>query len=188
METFTQEGAISWLKQYGKWAWLAALLLLLCDLILPIPATAVMAALGFVYGPIWGGLIGGGGSFLSGSLAYGGCRLMGRRAAARILGEQDLKKGERLFSKVGGWLVVLSRWLPLFPEVIACMAGLTRMPQRTFHVAMACGSFSLGFVFASVGHSGVENPALALILSALLPPILWLAVKPFFRATTRSEV
>lgn len=187
METFTQEGSISWLKQYGKWAWLAALLLLLSDLVLPIPATAVMAALGFVYGPVWGGLIGGGGSFLSGSLAYGLCRLMGRNAAMRILGEKDLEKGERLFSKVGGWLVVLSRWLPVFPEVIACMAGLTRMPARTFHVAMACGSLSLGFVFATVGHAGVENPALALILSAALPPILWVAVQVFFRANTGSD-
>jgi membrane protein DedA with SNARE-associated domain len=97
-----------------------------------------------------------------------------------------LAKGEKLFSKVGGWLVVFSRWLPLFPEVIACMAGLTRMPARSFHLAMACGSFPLGFVFAYIGHAGADHPTLAIVLSATLPPILWLSVQPFFRAKAQS--
>lgn len=185
-QTFSQEGAVNWLEQYGAWAWAAGMGLLMCDLVLPIPGTAVMAALGFVYGPLLGGLIGFGGSFLSGSAAYVLCRALGRNAAVRILGEKDLAKGERLFSRVGGWLVVLSRWLPLFPEVIACMAGLTRMSARSFHIAMACGSLPLGFVFAYIGHAGVDHPTLALTLSATLPPILWLCVQPFFRAKARG--
>lgn len=186
-QTFSQEGAVTWLEQYGSWAWAAGIGLLMCDLLLPIPGTAVMAALGLVYGPILGGLIGGGGSFLSGSVAYGLCRALGRNAAARILGEKDLAKGEQLFSNVGGWLVVLSRWLPLFPEVIACMAGLTRMPARSFHIAMACGSLPLGFVFAYVGHAGADHPTLAIALSATLPPILWLCVQPYFRSKARGD-
>ena len=185
-QTFSQEGAVTWLEQYSPWAWAAGVGLLMCDLLLPIPGTAVMAALGLVYGPILGGLIVGGGSFLSGSVAYGLCRALGRNAAVRILGEKDLAKGEKLFSKVGGWLVVFSRWLPLFPEVIACMAGLTRMPARSFHLAMACGSFPLGFVFAYIGHAGADHPTLAIVLSATLPPILWLSVQPFFRAKAQS--
>ncbi len=184
--TFTREGAVDWLEQFGGWAWTAGVVLLMGDLLLPIPGTAVMAALGLVYGPFVGGLIGGGGSFLSGSLAYGLCRALGRNAAWRILGERDLARGERLFAEVGGWLVVLSRWLPLFPEVIACMAGLTRMSARMFHLAMACGSFPLGFVFAFIGHKGADHPTLALALSAVLPPVIWLTVQPFFRAKARG--
>ena len=74
----------------------------------------------------------------------------------------------------------LSRWLPLAPEVVACMAGLTRMPARGFHLALACGSIPLGFVFAAVGHAGVSRPLLAIALTALLPPALWLVVRPIF--------
>jgi len=185
--TFTREGAADWLEQFGSWAWAAGVVLLMGDLLLPIPGTAVMAALGLVYGPIVGGMIGGGGSFLSGSLAYGLCRAIGRNAAVRILGEKDLARGEKLFAEVGGWLVVLSRWLPLFPEVIACMAGLTRMSARTFHLAMACGSFPLGFVFAYIGHKGADHPTLALVLSAVLPPVIWLTVQPFFRAKSGAK-
>ena len=122
--SFSQEGTVAWLTGYGRWASVAGILLLMSDLVLPIPATAVMAALGFVYGPVAGGLIATLGSFLSGALAYLLCRRFGRPAAARLLGPQELVDAERLFARVGGWLVVLSRWLPVFPEVIACMAGL----------------------------------------------------------------
>ena len=185
---FTQEGAADWLNQFGSWAWAAGIGLLICDLLLPIPGTAVMAALGLVYGPLGGGLIGGGGAFLSGSLAYWLCRGAGRGAALHILGAKDLSRGEKLFNEVGGWLVVLSRWLPLFPEVIACMAGLTRMSARKFHLAMACGSFPLGLMFAYIGHKGAEHPTLALVLSAVLPPMIWVIVQPFFRAKGREAV
>lgn len=184
---FTQAGAVDWLSDYGAWAWAAALVLLALDLVLPIPATAVMAALGYIYGPVTGGLIGTVGSCLAGGLGYGLCRALGRGAARRILGEADLAKGERLFARVGGWLVVLSRWLPIFPEVIACMAGLTRMPGRNFALALVCGSLPLAFAFAAVGHAGVDRPALAIALSALAPPVLWLLVQPWFRAKQRAD-
>ncbi|MEW6306483.1 MAG: VTT domain-containing protein [Verrucomicrobiota bacterium] len=185
--TFTQEGAVSWLRGYGHWAWAAGIVLLMADLFLPVPGSAVMAALGFVYGPVWGGLIGAAGSFLSGTLAYGACRLLGRKAAVRLVGERDLARGEKLFTEVGGWVVTLSRWLPLFPEVIACMAGLTRMPARLFFTAMACGCVPMGLVYATVGHAGVKHPALALVISAVLPPILWLLIQSWFKRREAEE-
>ena len=115
------------------------MLLLAADLFLPLPGTLIMSALGYVYGPVGGGLLATVGSFLGGTLGYGLCRLLGRGAARRLLGEKDLEKGERLFASVGGWIVVLSRWLPLVPEVVSCMAGLTRMPARSFLLALLCG-------------------------------------------------
>ena len=174
---FTLDGAVAWLTDYGDWAWAAGIVLLISDLVLPIPATAVMAALGVIYGPLIGGAISAAGTFLAGSLGYGLCRLFGRNAAARLLGPTDLARGERLFASMGGWLVVLSRWLPVFPEVIACMAGLTRMPARAFFTALACGCVPLAFVFATVGHLGARRPFLTLAASALVPPLLWLVLR-----------
>jgi len=185
--TFSRAGVVAWLADYGQWAWAAGLLLLASDLLLPIPATAVMAALGFVYGPLWGGLIGAAGGFLGGAVGYGLCRAFGRPLALRLLGPGGLAQGERLFARAGGWLVVLSRWLPVFPEVIACMAGLARMPVAAFLIALLCGSVPLGFAFAAIGHAGVEHPVLAIALSALAPPLLWLVVQPHVRARTRAS-
>ena len=185
---FSQAGAVAWLANYGSWAWAAGMLLLASDLLLPIAATAVIAALGFVYGPLWGGLIGTAGGVLGGALGYGLCRGFGRPLALRLLGSRDLEQGERLFARAGGWLVVLSRWLPIFPEVIACMAGLSRMPPWTFLIALLCGSAPLGFAFAAIGYAGVEHPLLAIALSALAPPLLWLVVQPHVRARQRETV
>lgn len=172
-DDITAERAAAWLRSYGDLAWAPAILVLVADLVLPVPATAVMSFLGLVYGTVIGGLVGAAGSFLAGCLAYFLCRFLGRGAAVRIAGARDLERGERLFREAGGWVVALSRWLPLVAEVVACMAGLTRMPVLPFLTALACGSLPMAFTFAAIGSEGVERPVLAIALSALLPLVLW---------------
>lgn len=172
---FTFEGTRDWLVHYGwQWGWLAALVLLSADLVLPVPATGVMSGLGYVYGFQLGGAIAAGGSFLSGALAYWLCRRWGARVAGKLLGERDRERGERLFAGgAGGWLVAMSRWMPLLPEVVACMAGLTGMPPRRFYLSLACGCIPMGFVFAAIGAAGTDRPGLAIGLSVLIPAVLY---------------
>jgi len=164
------------LRSFGPWAWAVALLLLAADLFLPVPATAVLAALGFLYGPLAGGTLGALGSVSSGLIGYGLCRALGRGVALRLVGERDLDRGARLFERFGAWLVVLSRWLPLFPEVISCAAGLIRMPWTRFAAALVCGSVPMSFTYAWVGHAGNRHPGLATALSLLGPPVLWILI------------
>ena len=178
---FTEEGVVAWLDNYGQWAWLVAILLLISDIFLPLPATIIMAGLGYIYGPVTGGLINAIGSFVSGMIGYWLCRWIGEKAAIQILGKKDYERGRNISNKVGGLVVALSRWLPVFPEVIACMAGLTRMKPSVFHVALACGSLPLGFTYAYIGHTGVESPILAMALSAGVPPLIWLMIRWFFK-------
>jgi len=176
------------IKPGRAWAWAVGVALLILDLILPIPGTMVMSALGFIYGPFAGGIVAGAGSLLSGLLAYGFCRMLGRPAARWIAGEKGLVRGELLFSgAAGGWLVALSRWLPVFPEVISCVAGLTLMPFRRFCLALACGTLPLGFAFAAIGHWGHEHPTFALVLSAGLPPLLWVILGPIVARDRESS-
>jgi uncharacterized membrane protein YdjX (TVP38/TMEM64 family) len=172
--TLSLEGARAWMEQYGRWAWLAGIALLVADIVLPIPSTVVMSAVGWMYGWWWGGLICTAGSMLSGIVAYVMCRILGRPAAKWIAGEDGLARGEELFAKGGGWLVALSRWTPVLPEAVACLAGIVRMPWRTFILALTCGSLPLGFAFAAIGQVGQDSPALALLLSGALPVLLWL--------------
>lgn len=179
---FSSEAAISWLEGFERWAWAAAIGLLFLDFILPIPGTAVMSALGYVYGPVVGGLIASGGSILAGWFAYWLCRILGTSAAKKLLGRKDYDRGVILFSNAGGWIVAISRWLPLIPEIVACMAGLTRMPPLKFTIALACGSIPLGFVFAYIGAAGSDHPTLALTLSAGIPPILWLVAQKLIKS------
>jgi uncharacterized membrane protein YdjX (TVP38/TMEM64 family) len=185
MTLFSEEGAVELFRQYGPWAWAVAFLLLIGDLFLPLPATVIMSVLGYLYGPVVGGLLAATGSFLSGLLAYTLCRSLGRKGALWILGEKELEKGQRTFNNSGGWIVAISRWLPVLPEVVACMAGLNRMDWRKFIIALACGSLPLGFVFAYIGYQGVARPMLALVISAGLPPVLWLTAQYYIKRRLR---
>ena len=171
--TLSLEGSRQWIESYGRWAWAAGIALLMSDLVLPIPSTVVMSALGWMYGWWLGGLLAAGGSFLSGLLAYGLCRWLGHRVARWIAGEEGLRRGEQLFAQHGGWLVALSRWAPVLPEAVACLAGMMRMRWRTFVLALACGCLPLGFAFAAIGHLGHGSPGWAAALSALVPLVLW---------------
>ncbi|HCN29103.1 MAG TPA: hypothetical protein DIT64_10180, partial [Verrucomicrobiales bacterium] len=75
------EGARAWMENYGSWAWLAGVALLVADIVLPIPGTVVMSALGWKYGWLLGGCIAAAGSMLSGAAAYFLCRRLGHGAA-----------------------------------------------------------------------------------------------------------
>lgn len=180
---FSLEGARAWMEDFGAWAWAAGMGLLVADIALPVPGTVVMSALGWRYGWFWGGLASAGGSVLAGMTAYAACRWLGRPAARWIAGEDGLERARVLFEKNGGWLVALSRWLPVLPEAVACLAGLARMRWRTFWVALVCGSLPLGFAFAAIGHLGHQNPLLAVLLSAALPVLLWWAARRYWRWT-----
>ncbi|MFT5108080.1 MAG: putative membrane protein YdjX (TVP38/TMEM64 family) [Pseudoalteromonas tetraodonis] len=173
-QLFSKAAMITWLQENRALGWLVGILLLVADLLLPIPGTVVMSALGFVYGPLFGGFVSASGSFIAGLIAYGLCRGCGHGIALKLAGAKDLEKGEHLFARSGGWIVALSRCLPLLPEVISCLAGLARMPLRKFVIALACGSIPVGFVFAGIGAMGRESPAWALGLSLAIPFVLWL--------------
>ena len=182
MRWFTGDAAIQWLRGWGAWGWLAVIGLLVSDLFLPVPATPEMSAAGVLYGTLIGGLVSAAGSFAAGMAGYGLCRSFGRGFAVRLAGEDELAQHETLFQRSGPWLVAASRWMPVLPEVVSCLAGLTRMPVRVFAVSLACGSIPMGFVYAAIGAAGQDHPRLALGLSLLVPPVLWLLVRRFLRA------
>jgi uncharacterized membrane protein YdjX (TVP38/TMEM64 family) len=184
---FTGDAAVEWVRSWGMWGWLAVMVLLSADLVLPLPATGVMSAAGFLYGTWVGGTVSAVGSFVSGMIAYLLCRAFGHDLAERLAGREDLKKGEVLFERRGAWLVALSRWLPLLPEVIACLAGLTRMPIRKFSVALACGAVPMGFLYAGIGAAGQSNPALAIGLSVIVPALLYAFVHRVLKADLSPE-
>jgi uncharacterized membrane protein YdjX (TVP38/TMEM64 family) len=190
-EAFTGDALQQWLAARGyAWGWLPAVLLLAADLFLPVPGTAVMSGLGYVYGAFAGGLIAAGGSFAGGMLAWWLCRQCGERMAVRLMGEKGYEQGRRLFGgDTGAFVVAISRCLPLLPEIVACMAGLTKMPAARFLTALACGSLPMGFIFAWIGAAGRESPGLAIGLSALIPAVLYgLALAAMrFRSSTRAR-
>ena len=184
---FTLEGALAWINARGDGAWLAGIRLLMSDIVLPVPSTVIMSALGLKYGWFVGGLLASCGSFLAGMAAYLACRFLGRPAALWLAGEDSLLRGEALFAQRGGWLVAMSRWMPVLPEAVSCLAGLVQMRLGTYLLSLACGSLPVGFAFAAIGALGQTHPALALGLSAGFPALLWMLSQRFLKASCSTK-
>ena len=96
-------------------------------------------------------------------------------------GEESLARTEMLFARGGAWLVLASRWLPVFPEAVSCLAGLARMPFRTYLGASATGSLPMGFAFAGIGALAQDRQGLAITLSITLPVLSWLISRRLIR-------
>ena len=170
------QGTLDVLQGYKSIGWIIGIGLLIADLFLPIPATAVIAALGILYGPLIATLIGVVGSLLAAGIGYGIGHYLGRPAAQKFVGD-SIVTGERVFAQYGGWIVAASRWMPVLPEVVSCVAGVSRMPLVPFLGAVFCGSLPLCATFALLGDLGADKPAWTLAISALAPFALWYAAE-----------
>jgi len=165
--------AVLALRRYESWAWAAGIVLIWADLALPIPQTAVIAALGIIYGTLLGGLLGSLGLITGGLLGYGLMLTSARRFVQRFVGPQSLHKMERYFDQGGAWAIVLTRSLPYsIPEAMVLLAGLAGMPMRKFTPALTAGSVPTAFVFAAIGAGWADRPILALVVSYVLPILL----------------
>jgi len=161
------------LQKYGSWAWALGIALIWADVLLPIPQTAVIAALGIIYGTLLGGLLGSLGLITGGLVGYGLMFTSARRLVQRFTGPQSLNRMENLFDRSGAWAIVLTRSLPYsVPELMAFLAGLAGMPVPKFTAALTVGSVPTAFAFAAIGAGWADRPILALAVSYVLPILL----------------
>jgi uncharacterized membrane protein YdjX (TVP38/TMEM64 family) len=165
--------AVLMLRKYDASAWAVGIALIWADLLLPVPQTVVIAALGIIYGALLGGLLGSVGLITGGLLGYILMRTAARRMVKRFIGTQSLNSMEGLFERAGAWAIVLSRSLPYsIPEAMVFLAGLAGMPMGKFTAALAVGSVPTAFIFAAIGAGWADQPILALAVSYGLPLLL----------------
>lgn len=143
--------------------WIAAVAivgLLVADTVVPVPGTMLLLASGALFGPIVGPFVNAVGLVASAGVGY----WVGRTIAART--------GPPARS-LSGWMVAVSRGVPLLSESIAIAAGVLRFPPGRFVRSATVGSVSVGTVYGVVGsvagdHWSVLPAALAVALAAYL--------------------
>ena len=173
--TLSQEKLRAWLEGSRETAWLIAIGLLAIDILMPIPSSVVIGVLGIVYGTGLGGTVAVAGLLANGLLGYGICRLLGRRLALRLAGEGTIATADHLFERQGGWIVAVSRSLPVLAEAVAMSAGLAAMPVRRLVAAMLAGAVPVGFIYAGVGDIGANEPMIVIGVCLGLSIVLWVA-------------
>jgi uncharacterized membrane protein YdjX (TVP38/TMEM64 family) len=95
--------AVLMLQKYDAWAWAVGIALIWADLVLPVPQTVVIAALGIIYGTVLGGLLGSVGLITGGLLGYVLMLTSARRMVKRFVGPRSLNTIESLFERAGAW-------------------------------------------------------------------------------------
>jgi uncharacterized membrane protein YdjX (TVP38/TMEM64 family) len=183
--------ALELVRAQGPWSALVGIALIVADLVVPLPSPAVMAAMGLIYGPVLGGAIASFGSFQAALVGYALCRAIGPRAASWIAGPKQIERLSELFERNGMWAIAASRFLPAVPEVLACLAGLTRMPFGRFCTGNLIGSVLVGFINAYFGARGETDPASTVAVVVVAPyvalPIFLYVLARGRRGRTHAE-
>jgi len=173
-QLFNYQQTLDLWRAHPQWGWLSGVSALIGDIILPLPATGIMALLGKVYGFWLGTFFSFSGSFLAGLIGYFVAYFFRERGAHRIVTETDLSNFKQLFDKWGSVTIMVCRALPILPEVTTVMAGLAGMPLNKFIPALFVGSISTAAVFTSLGLLGRDDSVVGLVASVLLPAFIWL--------------
>jgi uncharacterized membrane protein YdjX (TVP38/TMEM64 family) len=170
---FSQQACVAWFGEIRAYAWLIGISLLIGDLFLPIPATGVMAALGSVYGVLPGALFSIIGSTMAGFLGYWLARFIGTKATRYLASPAELDRFRQLFDAWGGIAIIISRTMPILPEVVSILAGFAGMSMVRFSTALLFGTVPTCFFFASLGTGVWLDPAWGMTVAVILPLIIW---------------
>jgi uncharacterized membrane protein YdjX (TVP38/TMEM64 family) len=184
---FNQQDCAVWFSQIKPYAWLIAIGLFMGDLVLPIPATGIMAALGSVYGLWLGSLISILGSTLAGLAGYGLARFAGRRFSRYLASDAELNRFSLLFTKWGGAAIIVSRIMPIMPEVMVILAGIARMKIVNFATALLLGTVPTCFLFTYLGQAAQKQPVWGISTAVFIPLLIWPLFLHFF-VLPREEI
>lgn len=152
-------------EDFGPGAPLVYVLLLVAQAVLaPLPAPAVAAAGGYIFGTFWGFILTWLGVLLGGGLCFWISRLFGREYVTR---SERFTGLDRRIEEHGAILVFALRLLPLVSfDALSYAAGLTGISFPRFLVATALGSAPGTFVFVYLG--GIRpGPGLYVALGGL---------------------
>ncbi|MEL6559979.1 MAG: VTT domain-containing protein [Bacteroidota bacterium] len=155
---------------------LAVILLLAIDLFIAVPTLTICVLAGYFLGFYWRAFSASAGLMSAGLIGYGISRSFGEKILRIIIrSEQKRKEVITTFNQYGLAMILLSRSSPIFPEVCACMAGITRMRFLKFYLAWSVNSIPYAVVAAYSGSiSSYDNPKPAIYTMIGLYLFLWL--------------
>ena len=167
--------------------------LLFLDLFIAVPTLSIMMLGGYFAGPYIGALAAFIGTFLAGVVGYGLSYFFGDQLLNLVIKDDEKQQDLRLkFREHGVLMILLSRALPILPEVTACMAGISHMKFLTFVLSWVTVTLPYTLIAAYAGSiSSLDNPKPAILTAVLLTSFFWcgrlLLNRYGFRKTVSSE-
>ena len=119
----------------------------------------------------------------AGVCGYWLSRYFGDRILRTLLrSQQEREDAITSFERNGFLMILLSRAVPILPEVNACLAGITRMSFPRFLLAWTLSTVPYTAVAAYFGSiSSLSNPMPAILGAIGISGTLWVAWFVFYR-------
>ena len=141
------------------------------DIFLPIPSSFVSTFGGMqldiplATAASWTGMT------LGAAIGFALARWLGRPILARAATEREIAGLEGLADRLGPWLLVVTRALPLLAETTVLLMGATRLSWLRFLVPTALSNLGISIAYSLLGHYGRTYGAeyYALAASIALP-------------------
>jgi len=141
------------------------------DILAPIPSSIVSTSAGFFLGFFWGTLASLTGMTISNIVGYWLAAKYGNPLVNRLVGSDEMKRLETLRERLGDWVIIATRPVPVLAEASVLFAGISRKPFVRFMVFSTLSSLAISLVYAAVGafSYSVNSFLLAFSGSVLLP-------------------
>jgi len=146
----------------------AVILVLTVDSLFAIPTMATAILTGHVLGPLAGGLVTTIGIASAGTFCYSVARFGGRRFIPAHLASPL----ERAARKYGIYAFLACRTIPMMPEALSAMAGVSRLPYFRFLGIFVLSNAPFAFVGAWAGSISTVDSPWPGIITGLAPPTL----------------
>jgi uncharacterized membrane protein YdjX (TVP38/TMEM64 family) len=160
----------TWLSGAGAGSAVLIVALLALDVFLPVPSSLVMVLSGAAFGVGKGAALALLGSVAGEWLGFELVRRFGRRAAAWLMGSDNIEPFEHFFQRHGVAAIIITRPLPIVMETMSLVAGLSTMSRSAFLGASLAGTTPIVLVYAYAGAFSREAGSLvpaAVILTAV---------------------
>lgn len=164
------------LSQGSLWALVTVVLVLISDILLPVPSSGVMTFAGASLGWAAGTALCFVGLTLSCLVGYLIGRLLGVPVVRRFVDADELTAMTHRLDRTGFWILAAFRGVPVLAEASVLVAGVVRMSPPRFWLTVSVANLCIAAIYAGLGHfaRGADWLAAALVISIMLPVALLL--------------
>ena len=178
-DLMTMEKIEQWLKA-GKsvspaYVFGIVVILMVADLFLAVPTMPVMLSAGFFIGWPLGAAASALGLLLAGIIGYFISRKYGHTLLRFVEKDQQIRdEAIILFRERGAVIILLSRAVPMLPEISCCLAGMSKMPFGKFLLLWLLSMTPSALIANYAGSiSTLDDPTPAIIGVGTVILLLW---------------
>lgn len=150
-------------------------LIMVSDIILPVPSTLVMLFNGSLFGIFWGSMLSIISNLVSCSLGF----WIGKKSKkwmSKISSSEEQESANRFLAKYGFYGLMFSRGIPILAEAVAVISGTGKMKFSSFVLACVLGLLPISFLYAYTGKmalDGTSNFLISLAINTFLIIVTW---------------